>query len=113
MVISQNLNWFPTVLISLVNGGEGMGLVWFWEAVVHPLLDGLVFIPGVVPGENFYSRHLRLVEDFVLFVKEGDCLLGGEVFVNARFGLVEEGLLLYHVVVLFNHVGMSGWEALY
>ena len=81
-------------------------------AVFDPLLDGPVLIPGIVSGEDLDSRHVGLVEDLVLFVKESDRLFGCLILVNTGLDLVEERGLLLDIMMSFNDICVSGWKSL-
>jgi hypothetical protein len=89
-----------------------MGFTNFALAVLNPLLDGSVLIPGVVSCKNLDSWNTTLVEDFVLLVEESNGISGGLVFVNTCFYLVEEGGFLLNIMMFFDHVCMSCWETL-
>jgi hypothetical protein len=47
--------------------------------VVDPLLDGAVLFPGIVAGQYLDSRHLRIPEDFILFLEDGDGFFGSDI----------------------------------
>jgi len=90
----KNLNRLPAVLVALVDRGEGVGLAGFVHAFFNPLLWVLVFFLGVISGQDFDTGHVRLIEDLVFFIQEGNGLSGSLVFIDTSLCLVEEGLLL-------------------
>jgi hypothetical protein len=84
-------------------------------AVVEPLLDGAVLLPGIVAGQYLDSGHLRVPEDFVFFLEDGNGLLGSDVLLADLLLLVvlrEEGGFLDDVLMLLNEVGVSCWKTL-
>mmetsp|Transcript_20668 Transcript_20668/g.31558 ORF Transcript_20668/g.31558 Transcript_20668/m.31558 type:complete len:224 (+) Transcript_20668:7277-7948(+) len=89
-----------------------MGLANAGLAVVEPLFDGLVLVPGVVTGEDLDSGHGGLVEDLVLLLEECDGLLGGLVLVDSGLSLVEEGGLFLDLLMLFNNVRVASGQTL-
>lgn len=90
-----------------------MSLSWSSLAVLNPLLDGSVLVLGVVSGEDLDSWHVLSLEDLVLLIEEGDGFLGGLIFIDNILDLVQECFVDLHIMMLFNHIGMSCWKTLY
>lgn len=76
------------------------------------MLWGAVKFPSVIAGKCLDWGHVGLVENFVLFFKNGERFFGGLVFVEVVFGLGQEGGLLDDEVVLLNDVGVASGQSL-
>lgn len=67
MVVVEDLNWAPDILLVFINGGQGVRLIWASLAVIYPLLNSLVFLPGVVTSEGFDAGQVRAaIKDLIL-----------------------------------------------
>lgn len=86
--VLEHLNWFPAVLVALVDRGECVGLTNFGLAFFDPLIVCLIFIPSVISCEYFDSGHIGFIEDVILFVEQSDGLLRGLIFVYTGLGFV-------------------------
>jgi hypothetical protein len=90
-----------------------VGLVWSCLAVVYPLLNGLILLPRVVPGEGLDAGQVRVaVEDLVFLLQDLKGLLSGLVFVGGSLKFLQEGLLADDRFVLFDDIRVSSREAL-
>jgi hypothetical protein len=70
VVIVQHLHWAPHIFLVLENGRQSVRLVRASLAVINPLFNSLVFLPGVVTCEGFDAREVRAsVEDLILLVE--------------------------------------------
>lgn len=86
---------------------------WPCLAVVEPLLNRLVFLPGVISSECFCAGQVGVIEDLVLLLQYFEGLLRCLVLLLVRLCLVNEGLLPYYVLVLLYYVRVSGGQTLY
>ena len=113
VVIVKDFNWAPHIFFVLINGGQGMRLIWASLAVINPLFNSFVFLPCVVTGESFDTGKVRSsIEDLHLLVEDLQCLLGSLIFVGSSHDFFEKSFLANNVFVLFNNIGMSRWQAL-
>jgi len=76
-------------------------------AVLNPLLNGSVFIPSIISGKDFDSRHAFFSEDFILLVEKSDSLFGCLILIDTDFNLLKEGLFSLDVMMLFNDISVS------
>jgi len=82
-------------------------------AVINPLFNSFVLLPGVVTRERFDAGEIgATVEDLILLVEYLQCLLGSLILVGGGLNFFEEGLFSNNVFVLFNNICMSRWQAL-
>lgn len=113
VVVVEHFDWAPNILLVLEDGGQGVRLVRASLAVINPLFNSLVFLPGVVTGECFDAGQVRAtVKDLHLLVEDLQSLLRGLVLVSGCLDLFEEGFLANNVFVFFNNICMSRWQAL-
>lgn len=112
VVVAKYLDRAPEVLTLLEDRRDTVELTRVLAAVLEPLFDGAVLVPGVVAGQGLDGRHVGVVEDFVLLVQDGESLLGLLVLVEQVLGLGEEGGFFYDELVLLDHVGVARGEAL-
>jgi hypothetical protein len=82
-------------------------------AVVEPLFNGLVFLPGVVSSEGLRAREIRVIEDLIFLLQYFQGLLSCLVFLLVCLSLINECLLSYHVLVLLYYTCVSGGQTLY
>jgi hypothetical protein len=114
VVIVEDFYWAPDIFLVLKNGGQGVRLVWASLAVINPLFNSLVFLPGVVTGESLHTGQVRAaIEDLHLLVENLQGLLGGLILVGSCHDFFEKSFLANNVFVLFNNIGMSRWQALF
>ena len=56
-----------------------MRLVWTHFAVLEPLFNCAVLIPGIVASQGLFRRRVHVLEDLVLAIEDGDGLGGNLV----------------------------------
>lgn len=113
VVIVEDLDGAPHIFLVLIDGGQGVRLVWPSLAVINPLFNSLVFLPGVVTGESLHTGQVgATIEDLHLLVENLQGLLGGLILVGSCHDFFEKSFLANNVFVLFNNIGMSRWQAL-
>jgi len=113
VVVVEDLNRLPHVLLVVEHRREAVGLVGTSLAVVDPLVDGLVFFPSVVASEGLYSWQVGVVEDLILPFKDLKRLLSCLVLVDVCLQLINEGFLANDGFVFFNHICVPGRQALF
>ena len=114
VVIVKDPNRTPYVFFVFINWRESVSLVRSRLAVIDPLFDGLVLFPCVIAGECLHTWDAWItVEDFVLFLKDLECLLGGFVLCGISHELLEEGFFSNDRFVLFYDISMSRRKALF
>ena len=70
VVVVEDLDWAPNVFLVLVNGRQSVGLVRPRLAVINPLFNSFVLLPGVVTRERFDAGEIgATVEDLILLVE--------------------------------------------
>jgi hypothetical protein len=115
MVVADDADWAPGILLVDVHRRECVGLVGPFGAIVKPLLDSAVLFPGIVAGKDLRAGHSRVTEDFILLLKDSNGFFGGAVLL-AQFGLFvvfrEERSLFNDVLMLLNEISVSCRETL-
>ena len=115
LVVADNADWAPGVLLVDVHRREGVGLVRPFGAILKPLLNIAVLFPGIVAGKDLGTGHSRVTEDFILLLKDGNGFFGGAVFL-AQLGFFvvfgEERRLFNDVLMLLNEISVSCRETL-
>jgi hypothetical protein len=112
VVVVDNLDRAPVILTLFVAGRDTVELARMLGTMFEPLFWGAVKFPSVIAGKCFGWRHIGLVENFVLFFKNGERLFGGLVLVEIVFGLRQEGGLLHDEVVFLDDVGVASGQSL-
>ena len=85
IVITKNLDGFPSVLVLAEAWGQCVGFLWPLRTMVKPLLDCSVTVPCVVAWQCFYGHHIWIVENLVFFLQDGESLSCGLVLVDFAF----------------------------
>ena len=113
VVIVEDYDRSPDVILVLIDGRQGVRLVRASLTEVDPLLNSLVFLPSVVTCEGFHAWQVwPTVEDLILLLKDLQSLLCSLVLVGGGLDLLEESLLSDDIFVLFNNICMSCRQAL-
>jgi hypothetical protein len=107
VLIRENFDRFPAVLITLVNRAESMSLTRLFTAKSYPFLDRLILLPGIVTSEDLDSWKIGCVKDFILFVQKSYGVFGGLIFVDYLLNLGDESLVFSYILVLLDHLSMS------
>jgi hypothetical protein len=113
VVIVENHDGSPDIILILIDGRQGMRLVRSSLAEVDPFLNGLLFLPSIVSCQGFHAWQVRAtVENLILLLEYLKSLLCCLVLVGGSLDLLEEGLLTDDIFVLFNNICMSCRQAL-
>ena len=71
VVVVDNLDRAPVILTLFVAGRDTVELARMLGTMFEPLFWGAVKFPSVIAGKCLGWRHIGLVENFVLFFKNG------------------------------------------
>lgn len=70
VVIVKNFDWPPDIIFVFVNGRQSMRLVRPSLAEVDPLLNSLVFFPGVVTCQSLNTGKVRATIEYLILLLE-------------------------------------------
>ena len=84
-----------------------MVLTGMLSAVREPLLRRAVLVPGIVARERLNRWHVFVVEDLVLFLKDGKRFLRRLILIKAGVSLGQEHGLFNDELVLLDDVGVT------
>ena len=89
-----------------------MWLIRAYSAVLKPLFNGSVLVPGVIARQSFDWEHIGVVENFILAVEDGESLSGSLVLVNHLVIVGQEGGLFDDMLVLLYDICVASWQTL-